>query len=83
MNVLSRLEIHLGRFACRVLAVLYTGLIDREREGLTISRAVAQAFAEQGASVGLLARGRYGLEGAKRDVEVLLRGPWVAAGVTR
>ena len=34
-----------------------------------VGRAVAQAFAEQGASIGLLARGRDGLEGAKRDVE--------------
>jgi NAD(P)-dependent dehydrogenase (short-subunit alcohol dehydrogenase family) len=34
-----------------------------------VGRAVARAFAEQGASIGLLARGRDGLEGAKRDVE--------------
>ncbi len=34
-----------------------------------IGRAVARAFAERGARVGLLARGREGLEGARRDVE--------------
>ena len=34
-----------------------------------IGRAVARAFAERGARVGLLARGREGLEGARKDVE--------------
>src|SRR5918912_1604727 len=34
-----------------------------------IGRATARAFAEGGAHVGLLARGRGGLEGARRDVE--------------
>jgi len=34
-----------------------------------IGRAVARAFAESGARVGLLARGREGLESARRDVE--------------
>jgi NADP-dependent 3-hydroxy acid dehydrogenase YdfG len=34
-----------------------------------IGRAVAVAFAAQGAAVGLIARGRAGLEGAQRDVE--------------
>ena len=34
-----------------------------------VGRATARAFAEQGASVGLLARGDEGLEGARRDVE--------------
>ena len=34
-----------------------------------IGRATACAFAEQGAQVGLLARGETGLEGARRDVE--------------
>jgi NAD(P)-dependent dehydrogenase (short-subunit alcohol dehydrogenase family) len=34
-----------------------------------VGRAVARAFARQGAAVGLLARGRAGLEGARRDVE--------------
>jgi NAD(P)-dependent dehydrogenase (short-subunit alcohol dehydrogenase family) len=34
-----------------------------------VGRAVAQAFGRLGASVGLLARGRAGLEGAARDVE--------------
>jgi NAD(P)-dependent dehydrogenase (short-subunit alcohol dehydrogenase family) len=34
-----------------------------------VGRTVARAFAEQGASIGLLARGRDGLEGARRDVE--------------
>jgi len=34
-----------------------------------VGRAAAVAFARQGAHVGLLARGRNGLEGAKRDVE--------------
>ena len=36
-----------------------------------IGRATAQAFAKRGARIGLLARGREGLEGAKRDVEKL------------
>jgi NAD(P)-dependent dehydrogenase (short-subunit alcohol dehydrogenase family) len=34
-----------------------------------VGRATARAFARQGASIGLLARGQAGLEGAKRDVE--------------
>jgi NAD(P)-dependent dehydrogenase (short-subunit alcohol dehydrogenase family) len=34
-------------------------------------RAIVRAFARQGAHIGLLARGRAGLEGAKRDVEEL------------
>lgn len=34
-----------------------------------LGRAVARAFGERGAHVGLLARGRDGLEGAKRDIE--------------
>src|SRR5205814_7983004 len=34
-----------------------------------IGRAVAREFARQGAAIGLLARGRDGLEGARRDVE--------------
>jgi len=34
-----------------------------------IGRAVVQAYAKRGASIGLLARGRAGLEGAARDVE--------------
>src|SRR5205085_8534099 len=36
-----------------------------------LGRAVARAFAREGAFVGLLARGRDGLEGARRDVEEL------------
>ena len=36
-----------------------------------IGRATAQAFAKRGAHIGLLARGREGLEGAKREVEKL------------
>ncbi|HEY0368664.1 MAG TPA: SDR family oxidoreductase [Chthoniobacterales bacterium] len=36
-----------------------------------LGRAIAQAFAREGARIGLLARGRAGLEGAKRDVEEL------------
>lgn len=36
-----------------------------------LGRAIAQAFAQEGARIGLLARGRAGLEGAKRDVEGL------------
>jgi NAD(P)-dependent dehydrogenase (short-subunit alcohol dehydrogenase family) len=36
-----------------------------------IGRATAQAFAKRGAKIGLLARGREGLEGAHRDVEKL------------
>jgi NAD(P)-dependent dehydrogenase (short-subunit alcohol dehydrogenase family) len=34
-----------------------------------VGRAVARAFAERGAQIGLLARGKDGLNGAKRDVE--------------
>lgn len=34
-----------------------------------VGRATAKAFAARGASVGLIARGRAGLEGARRDVE--------------
>jgi short-subunit dehydrogenase len=36
-----------------------------------VGRATAQAFARRGAHIGLLARGREGLEGARRDVEAL------------
>jgi NAD(P)-dependent dehydrogenase (short-subunit alcohol dehydrogenase family) len=36
-----------------------------------VGRATARAFAREGAHVGLLARGRDGLEGARRDVEEL------------
>ena len=36
-----------------------------------VGRATARAFARRGDSVGLLARGRAGLEGARRDVEAL------------
>src|SRR5215469_5743639 len=36
-----------------------------------VGRAAVRAFARQGARVGLLARGRAGLEGAKRDVDTL------------
>src|SRR5919106_925162 len=36
-----------------------------------VGRATAHAFARQGARIGLLARGRDGLEGAQRDVESL------------
>ena len=36
-----------------------------------VGRATAQAFARQGASIGLLARGRAGLEAAQREVEEL------------
>ena len=36
-----------------------------------VGRATVRAFAQQGAHIGLLARGRAGLEGAKRDVETL------------
>ncbi|HYE16730.1 MAG TPA: SDR family oxidoreductase [Pyrinomonadaceae bacterium] len=36
-----------------------------------VGRAVARAFAREGAHIGLLARGRDGLEGARRDVEEL------------
>jgi len=34
-----------------------------------VGRATAIAFARRGASIGLLARGRAGLDGAARDVE--------------
>ena len=36
-----------------------------------VGRATVRAFARQGAHIGLLARGRAGLEGARRDVESL------------
>jgi NAD(P)-dependent dehydrogenase (short-subunit alcohol dehydrogenase family) len=36
-----------------------------------VGRATAQAFARRGASIGLLARGRDGLEGARKEVEEL------------
>ncbi len=36
-----------------------------------VGRATVQAFARQGAKIGLIARGRAGLEGAKRDAERL------------
>jgi len=36
-----------------------------------VGRAITQAFARRGASIGLLARGHEGLEGARRDVEKL------------
>jgi short-subunit dehydrogenase len=36
-----------------------------------VGRATAAAFARRGASVGLIARGRAGLEGARREVEAL------------
>jgi short-subunit dehydrogenase len=36
-----------------------------------LGRATARAFAREGAKIGLLARGKAGLEGAKRDVEEL------------
>jgi NAD(P)-dependent dehydrogenase (short-subunit alcohol dehydrogenase family) len=36
-----------------------------------VGRATVQAFARQGAHLGLVARGRAGLEGARRDVEAL------------
>jgi NAD(P)-dependent dehydrogenase (short-subunit alcohol dehydrogenase family) len=36
-----------------------------------IGRATAQRFARDGARIGLLARGKEGLEGARRDVEIL------------
>src|ERR671927_1203658 len=36
-----------------------------------VGRATARAFAREGAYIGLLARGRDGLEGARRDVEEL------------
>jgi short-subunit dehydrogenase len=36
-----------------------------------VGRATAQAFAKKGARIGLLARGRDGLEGARREVEEL------------
>src|SRR5947209_10840366 len=36
-----------------------------------VGRAIVRAFARRGAHIGLLARGRDGLEGARRDVEEL------------
>jgi len=36
-----------------------------------VGRATAAAFARQGASIGLIARGRAGLDGARREVESL------------
>src|SRR5687768_18208852 len=38
-----------------------------------VGRATVRAFARRGASVGLLARGRDGLEAARREVEALGR----------
>ena len=35
-----------------------------------IGRTAAHLFAEEGARIGLIARGRAGLEGAKREVEL-------------
>ncbi|HEY7152714.1 MAG TPA: SDR family NAD(P)-dependent oxidoreductase, partial [Gemmataceae bacterium] len=43
-----------------------------------VGRATVRAFARQGARVGLLARGRDGLEGARREVEELGGRAWVA-----
>ena len=36
-----------------------------------VGRAVVRRFAQEGAHIGLIARGMDGLEGAKRDVETL------------
>src|SRR5689334_15588328 len=36
-----------------------------------VGRATARVFAKEGARIGLLARGRDGLEGARRDIEKL------------
>src|SRR5438105_4419243 len=36
-----------------------------------VGRATVRAFARQGARIGLVARGRAGLEGARQDVEAL------------
>jgi NAD(P)-dependent dehydrogenase (short-subunit alcohol dehydrogenase family) len=47
----------------RPLVVVITGA------SAGVGRATARAFANRGASIGLLARGRDGLEGARRDVE--------------
>ena len=42
-----------------------------------VGRATALAFARQGASVALLARGREGLESARREIESwVMRQPW-------
>jgi NADP-dependent 3-hydroxy acid dehydrogenase YdfG len=38
-----------------------------------LGRAIVQAFAREGAHIGLLARGRDGLEGAQTDVEFTRR----------
>jgi NAD(P)-dependent dehydrogenase (short-subunit alcohol dehydrogenase family) len=45
-----------------------------------VGRAVAKAFARRGASVGLFARGRAGLEGAARDVEAAGGRPMILQG---
>ena len=36
-----------------------------------VGRAVARRFAQEGACVGLIARGEDGLEGARKDIEAL------------
>jgi NAD(P)-dependent dehydrogenase (short-subunit alcohol dehydrogenase family) len=51
--------------ACKPEVVVITGA------SAGVGRATARAFARRGAYIGLLARGRDGLEGARRDVEEL------------
>src|SRR5919199_1630612 len=57
------LQSHNGRVPTRPEAVVITGA------SAGVGRAPVRAFAARGAHIGLVARGRDGLEGARREVE--------------
>jgi NAD(P)-dependent dehydrogenase (short-subunit alcohol dehydrogenase family) len=61
----ERMRIHNGRVRTRPEIVVITGA------SAGVGRATVRAFARRGAHLGLMARGRDGLEGARRDVEAL------------